>query len=641
MKRLFSMFLILIMVLAIVPVVFATNDYTQGTLVQYVGQGAEEYTITVPALLKPGESGTVKLEGTWAFNRIVSVTSDPIVELTNNINSNDKKTLSVTFAGISEAGSNTGSQVFTEPVSVDFIENAIFGIWSGKFNYNVNITTAAIPAGLYETGSDWGVMIASWDELIEDEVVFVEDGILYTKYDDENWVNLSADALAGDLMLPQDGSITQLGDFSEETWEGRYAFYWCGNLTGIYIPEGVTKISDDAFNACNYLTKINIPTTLTHLGNAALGAIGAKEIELTEEHNLEYIGEYAFGSSKIENIYIPSSVTVFSDNAFYSCRQLQTAVFASDSPIKEIGPSTFSECPELTTVVLPENLEVIGGSAFWKCYKLSECKIPETVKTIGSSAFYDTALKEIIIPDSVTELGGQAFYWNQDTKTLHIGSGLTTIPANAFNSIGVETVVIPDNITSIGDSAFYSSYKMKSVVIPSSVQTIGKEVFARCSSLETVTIEENSQLTSIGENCFIYDAKLQSITIPKTVSTIGSSTFRGCKELKTVVFEDGSAMTRINSGLFRDCIALESIILPEGIGTIDSSAFYNCTSLTYVSLPSSTSYINGAIFYGCQDLTSINYRGTANRWKYVTKNNWYNSSGIMEVHCSDETVSAR
>ena len=119
-----------------------TNDHTQGTQVVYEATGAESYTITVPALLAPGGSGTVTLAGTWADNRIVTVTADPDVTLTNSILATDTKTLKVNFNGISESGNNTEAQTFTAPVSVDPIADALFGTWSGKFNYNVDIVTA-------------------------------------------------------------------------------------------------------------------------------------------------------------------------------------------------------------------------------------------------------------------------------------------------------------------------------------------------------------------------------------------------------------------------------------------------------------------------------------------------------------------
>lgn len=160
MKKIISFVLVTLLLVSAVPTVLATNDYTQGTQVVYTATGSESYTITVPALLAPGSNGTVTLSGTWAENRTINVTAEPTVTLTNSIKANDKKVLNVHFDGISENGNNTGTQTFTESVSVDNITNALFGTWSGKFNYNVDIADASATLGcdtLYWDGNTEGL----------------------------------------------------------------------------------------------------------------------------------------------------------------------------------------------------------------------------------------------------------------------------------------------------------------------------------------------------------------------------------------------------------------------------------------------------------------------------------------------------
>ena len=137
MKKIISAGLVGLIALSSIPMALATTDYTNGTQVKYEGQGDAQYTITVPALLAPEGSGTVTLSGTWASDCKVKVTADTSVELTNSINANDKKTLTVSFDGIEKYGDNTAVVTATEAVSVGAIDNALFGTWTGKFNYNV------------------------------------------------------------------------------------------------------------------------------------------------------------------------------------------------------------------------------------------------------------------------------------------------------------------------------------------------------------------------------------------------------------------------------------------------------------------------------------------------------------------------
>ena len=177
MKKLISLGLVGVMALAMIPTALATTDYTNGTLVKYVGTGDAEYTITVPALLAPGGEGDVTLKGTWASDTVLKVSADKTVTLTNSINPADKKTLDVTFAGISQVGDNTKQVQAVEAVSVSDISNAIFGTWSGKFNYNVEVGTAVemigFTIGATECQAEKGM---TWGEWVESDYNIVNAG---------------------------------------------------------------------------------------------------------------------------------------------------------------------------------------------------------------------------------------------------------------------------------------------------------------------------------------------------------------------------------------------------------------------------------------------------------------------------------
>ncbi len=141
MKKILSLTLAVLMVVSMIPTAMAADvDYTAGTAVEYTADSDANraYTITVPAELQPGQSGTVTLKGKWASNETVKVTADANVVLTNSINAADTKTLDIGFAGIEKAGDNTEEKTYTEAVSVAAMPaDALFGTWSGKFNYNV------------------------------------------------------------------------------------------------------------------------------------------------------------------------------------------------------------------------------------------------------------------------------------------------------------------------------------------------------------------------------------------------------------------------------------------------------------------------------------------------------------------------
>ena len=184
MKKILSSALVGVMALSMIPTALATTDYTNGTEVKYEGQGAAQYTITVPAQLAPEGSGTVTLSGTWASDCKVKVTADASVELTNSINSNDKKTLTVSFAGIEKSGDNTAVVTATEAVSVGAIDNALFGTWTGKFNYNVEYVEPEAVQMITFTidGTEYQVEEGmTWAEWIETDA-----NTLGLKIDDDN-----------------------------------------------------------------------------------------------------------------------------------------------------------------------------------------------------------------------------------------------------------------------------------------------------------------------------------------------------------------------------------------------------------------------------------------------------------------------
>lgn len=152
MKKLISLGLVGVMALSMIPMAFATTDYTNGTQVSYNAEdpdgdgnldNVETWTVTVPALLTPGgAAGTVTASGTLDSSRKLVVTAPETVTLTNSINANDQKVLDVDFDDITMNGSNTEAVSATADIAVAEIEDALFGTWSGTIVYNVEAQDA-------------------------------------------------------------------------------------------------------------------------------------------------------------------------------------------------------------------------------------------------------------------------------------------------------------------------------------------------------------------------------------------------------------------------------------------------------------------------------------------------------------------
>lgn len=110
------------------------------TTVEYVGQGVEEYEISVPAKLVPGASGNVVVSGTWSEGRKLTVTTPDKVTLTHNVKKSNTKVLDIVFDKIEKIGDNCYAVAADGKVSVSEITNALFGTWTGTIVYNVSFS---------------------------------------------------------------------------------------------------------------------------------------------------------------------------------------------------------------------------------------------------------------------------------------------------------------------------------------------------------------------------------------------------------------------------------------------------------------------------------------------------------------------
>ena len=130
----------------------------------------------------------------------------------------------------------------------------------------------------------------------------------------------------------------------------------------VVVPEGVERISFQAFKGCVGITKISLPKSV-------------REID-------------AF--------------------AFSDCRSLKEVVW--EDGIEEIGNSAFAGCESLKEILFPKTVRKIGECAFGECVNLFSISLNEGLEEIGENAFWDSSLlKKISIPGSLGKIGKNAF----------------------------------------------------------------------------------------------------------------------------------------------------------------------------------------------------------------------------------------
>ena len=158
------------------------------TDVIYEASTQEAWQLTVPATIVPGVEPTednITLSGTWPSDIKYSVVAPSTVELVNSITGADEKVLDVTFSGLSLAGSNTAEVTATAKISIEAIENALFGTWSGTIEYKVVRKVTNLAGTKWTMSEQVGGYEGVFEFVGDTTEVFPENSILkYTYVDD-------------------------------------------------------------------------------------------------------------------------------------------------------------------------------------------------------------------------------------------------------------------------------------------------------------------------------------------------------------------------------------------------------------------------------------------------------------------------
>ncbi len=138
------------------------------------------------------------------------------------------------------------------------------------------------------------------------------------------WAFGSCLALSEIQVSPENENYTMIDNALVEKQSMTLICYPCGLTDPEYhIPEGVTKIGNNAFSYCDSLECITVPEGVTQIGvHSFSNCRGLKEITLPE--SLTKIDKYAFLNCKsLTLITIPQSVTEIGMDAFAYCKNLK------------------------------------------------------------------------------------------------------------------------------------------------------------------------------------------------------------------------------------------------------------------------------------------------------------------------------
>ncbi|MCR4654557.1 MAG: leucine-rich repeat domain-containing protein [Eubacterium sp.] len=385
-----------------------------------------------------------------------------------------------------------------------------------------------------------------------------------------------------------------------------YLFEDCSGLENVEIPETVTELGERAFLGSK-ISYVVIPDSVKTIdyecfaGCPFKGAFGGRNLQLINEYDYKYWDDYCGGENPRatfgdgtgtfygykgsylegwtidhadyeDHEWVTESKYSFVDLEEYEkdhkdyeietneeapCTasivkyngnktELKVPEFIDGKVITEIGDWAFRDCENITSLELPDSVEVLGFDLFDGYINGSNSNSLTSVKLPGKDIRVRSLPKYPITRDDLTP---NYYFQNSDwgfeksgpfchcakLKKVEIPEGWTKIPAYLFaDCSGFENVVIPDNVRELGGSAF-SNCNISAVVIPDYVKSIDADCFAGC-PLKNVTGGKN----------------LESITEYGSTFGDGTSVFYGYKGsylekwatengYKFVVLEKGSA----------------------------------------------------------------------------------------------------
>ena len=110
-------------------------------------------------------------------------------------------------------------------------------------------------------------------------------------------------------------------------------------IESIDIPEGVTTISEAAFNYCRFLENISFPSTLEAIERSAFNHCG-----------------------KLDNVHLNRGLVSLGSTCFHYCVSLSK--ISLPPTLTTIDYMAFKDCPELAYIYLPNSVTSIGRYAF-------------------------------------------------------------------------------------------------------------------------------------------------------------------------------------------------------------------------------------------------------------------------------------
>lgn len=341
---------------------------------------------------------------------------------------------------------------------------------------------------------------------------------------------------------------------------GMHAFENCENLQKVHNMDKVTWFADYSFNQDKSLvggnsahvndgSKVEFSSDLTYIGYVAFQ--NCESMKLFSRHlpdNINHIGDQAFASCKgfdsyivypnnpsldiahmatgvflncsnLQQVYIPSTTVTFGYMEFQGCSSLTDVNFYNAGAPAWTTDAVADEKPTaINETAYSANLVNVIANAFADCVALKDENFKRlyNTKLIGSTAF---AGCKLMTDDSFNILIKHFCDGNdQDNKAAGGGKVLSndlslcdyTVPYRAFHGCDNLTTVdfreCKNTVRRIDTEAFSNCDKITTVVLPAALTSMGDIVFANCTALQKVTVQ-NSVAPTMDHETLTYETE--------------------------------------------------------------------------------------------------------------------------------------
>lgn len=432
----------------------------------------------------------------------------------------------------------------------------------------------------------------------------------------------------------------------------------------VHVPDGVQKISDDAFARNQYIQEVILPDSVTRIGYWAFDNCSSlKKVNIPG--NCEFVGQYAFQGTKLTEMHIPAAtwlmlpnfpetlerITVDADHPDYYCKdgvlfarngtlirypaKKMDITYVVPEGVTTIGWAAFDKATNLTQVILPESLTRIEHNAFSFCTGLTEITIPERVEVIDDAAFaICEGLKKIELPDSLKRIGYNAFGDCWQLMEITLPTSLTEIGSLAFQYTGLQELRIPASVTSIEGALFQTGAGIVLVVEPDSaaheyaveggyafrLADQGLNVSGTYGDNIEWSLSEEGVLLLTGSGDMmnsdgsvdnkpswaLYERSIREVIISEGITSVGDYAFAYYGNLTSITLPSSLRSIGYNSFASND---LKNVVIPEGVTYIDTS-FRNNTGLASITIPESVTWISYWAFEKCKNLVIYCHSGS-------------------------------